>query len=277
PRSSASRRDLRLVADVNVAVRLVLLLAALGALALGALSAWRRDPAASADGARYTCPMHREVAAAAPDRCPICGMLLVLRAGGFRPPFAPTALDDEGIAVVGPKIFTRAVRAAAWIESPGLIDAHLYGDELDADVEDLRGSFVPTAAQDRSVGVRRVSGAPAPWDASTWVVHFRYDTTEARFEPGTVGWVQIAARPRQALLIPDSAVLQSDKGSYVLAAAPDGSMVRTPVTVGKIFSGNAIVTRGLKDQDRIAVASAFFLDAERRLFPPSEGASGPGP
>ncbi|MDP9034890.1 MAG: hypothetical protein M3O50_08780 [Myxococcota bacterium] len=263
---------------MNLAVRLVLLLAALGALALGTRSAWRGERSAGVEGVRYTCPMHPEVAADAPDRCPFCGMRLVPRArGGLRPSSATAALDDEAMAIMGPTVFTREVRAAAWVESPGLLAAHLYGDELDANPEDLGGVFAPTAAPDRIVGVRRVSLPPAPWDGSTWVVHFRYDSVAAHFETGTVGWVQIAAKPRRALLVPDSAVLQSDQGAYVLATAPDGTVRPRPVTVGKVFSGRAIVTGGLGGGDRIAVANAFFLDAERRLLPPAEGASGPGP
>jgi heavy metal-binding protein len=263
---------------VNVAVRLVLLFFAVGAGVVGVLSVRQPNPAAGADGARYTCPMHPDVAAAAPDRCPICGMPLARRVpGSSRNPPARGGSDAEEAYVVSPLAYSREVRAPAWVESPGVLAAHVYGDELPSPGEDNRGTFVPTAAPGRSIDVRRVAEPPAPWDASTWLVHFRYDAIDAPAGVGTVGWVKIPARPREALLIPDTAVLQSVEGPYVWAAGVEGTLVPKPVAVGKVFSGNAIVTAGLHAGDRIAVAGAFFFDAERRLTPESEGALEPGP
>ncbi|MHB1141702.1 MAG: heavy metal-binding domain-containing protein [Sulfuricaulis sp.] len=37
------------------------------------------EPAAPPQGAQYTCPMHPEVVASEPGRCPKCGMPLELR------------------------------------------------------------------------------------------------------------------------------------------------------------------------------------------------------
>ncbi len=263
---------------MNVAVRLVLLLFAAGAVVIGILSARQPVRPAVADGAPYTCPMHPEVASAGPDRCPICGMPLVRRAlGTSRNTPARGASDAEDAYVVRPLVYSREVRAPAWVETRGVVAAHVYVDELSSLGEDNRGAFVPTANHGPSLDVRRVAEPPVPWDASTWLVHFRYDALAAPADVGTVGWVNIPARPREALLIPDTAVLQSAEGPYVWALGVEGSHVPKPVAIGKVFSRNAIVSGGLHAGDRIAVAGAFFFDAERRLSPESEGAFEPGP
>ena len=271
---------------MNVAVRLVLLLFAIGAVALGALSSRQRARAAVGDGARYTCPMHPEVTAPAPDRCPICGMPLVRRAPGGQDASEDTSKDtSEDVTVLRPIVYSRAIRAPAWVERPGFLAAHLTRDELASlATEDSRASFVPTAAPGRhgdvtpgSAEVRPVADPPARWDASTWLVHFRCDALPAFAPVGTVGWVTLPARPREALLVPDSAVLGSAEGPYVWAASPAGTFGPRPVAIGRVFSGNAIVTAGLAPGDRVAVATAFFLDAGRRLSPGAEGALAPGP
>jgi multidrug efflux pump subunit AcrA (membrane-fusion protein) len=83
-----------------------------------------------------------------------------------------------------------------------------------------------------------------------------------------VGWVRLAARPRELLVVPTGAVLYSSHGPYLLVPAPDGrGFDRRPVVVGRLHRGLAVIVSGLTDQDTVVTANAFFVDAEQRLRP----------
>jgi multidrug efflux pump subunit AcrA (membrane-fusion protein) len=92
------------------------------------------------------------------------------------------------------------------------------------------------------------------------------------------GWVQLAARARQLLVVPASAVLYSGSGAYVLAAPPDGrTFTRRSVEIGTILDssyiaqlagdhfGAIVVLSGLQEGEQVVAGDTFFLDAERRL------------
>jgi multidrug efflux pump subunit AcrA (membrane-fusion protein) len=112
--------------------------------------------------------------------------------------------------------------------------------------------------------VRLDPAAPAPWDAATSLVRLR--AAGRSLVAGTVGQVSFAARARQLLAVPVSAVLQGPGGPYVLVASQDRhSFTRRPVDLGRVQFGYAPVLSGLASGERVAVMEAFFIDAERRL------------
>jgi hypothetical protein len=92
------------------------------------------------------------------------------------------------------------------------------------------------------------------------------------------GWLELAPRPRELLVVPSSALLYSGEGAYVLAAPPNGHrFTRRPVDIGRILDsgyaaglssdhfGAIVVLSGLEEGEQVVVGNAFFLDAERRL------------
>jgi cobalt-zinc-cadmium efflux system membrane fusion protein len=97
-------------------------------------------------------------------------------------------------------------------------------------------------------------------------VRFRAGGEGAGPRPGQAGWVVLTARQHRSLVVPDGAVIQSAAGPYVLVASPDNrTFSKQPVEIGKDFNGLGAVISGLGGGERMAVESAFFLDAERRL------------
>jgi len=78
--------------------------------------------------------------------------------------------------------------------------------------------------------------------------------------------------------VPESSVLYSAEGAYVLAAPAGGhAFSRRTIQVGRILdsgyvadraaerTGGIVVLSGLSEGERVVSADAFVLDAERRL------------
>src|SRR5262249_11421437 len=138
--------------------------------------------------------------------------------------------------------------------------------EVAALAPDARGSFALGAAPGTRLAVTRAAAPPEAWDQATARVRFRLDGDVARPGPGGAGWLSLPAETRPLLAIPDAAVLVSPEGASVLVASPDGrSFSKRRVELGRAFYGLSVVVSGLGAGERIAVESAFLLEAERRL------------
>jgi hypothetical protein len=267
------------------------LLVLLAACAVGAAFILTRGHDGS--GARYVCPMHSEVIELGAGECPICHMALepagasrvAINAGSPGSPAMgpeddaemtslpatsdPTYRPSADVDIVRRRVFSQEVRAPAWIEGGGAVQAVLYNDELATLVPGERAKFSPTAAPGTTVEVRLAPAPPAPSDGSTSRVRFELDVSRpgaAALGEGVVGWVKVAGKQREVLVVPYAAVLPSPEGPYVLVVSADGrTMRKRHVEIGKVFYGLAVVLSGLRYQERVAIRGAFFLDAERRL------------
>jgi hypothetical protein len=179
--------------------------------------------------------MHPEVAASAPGDCPICKMALepirdaprAARSLAMRPPI----VDGVRRRVLG-----APVRAPAWRSQKAEITALLHEDDLVGMAPGAHAQFFSDAAPAVGIDVRLLAEPPIAVDGSTCRVRFAIDRSAPALTidraPTEIGLLQIAARSRELLTVPASAVLYSDEGPYVLAASGD---------------------------------DAFFWDAERRL------------
>lgn len=269
----------RTTSSLVVAGRLILLLVAgLATASAFVLSRARDRWMQSSTEERYVCPMHPEVDSSTPGECPICRMALEpvrtsqrgASASAESPAFSlEESANLEEYKVVGAakrRVFALQVRAPAWLEDRGRVTAVLYNDQLAGLRPGEPGSFHPAAAPALGIDVRLTAESPSPWDGSTSRVHFRLGPGAPALEPGAAGWVTLAARPREQLVVPSSAVLYSPEGPYVLVAGADGrTFSKRRLAIGKVYGGFATVPSGLDDQEAIVVAGAFFLDAERRL------------
>ena len=185
---------------------------------------------------------------------------------------------DHGSTVVGKaqrRVFTLEVRAPAWHEAGGMVTAVLRKDELGGLAPGERGVFFSATTPSAGVPVRLSRAAPASWDSATSRVQFLAEGRGSGLRPGEVGWVRLAARPREVLVIPSSALLYSPAGPYVLAAdTDDGAPVKRRVEIGSVSRGLAVVLDGLEEGERIVVGSPFSWDAQRRLQPRHEEIAG---
>ena len=250
-----------------IAGRMLLLLFAAGA----AVSAFllTGEDAGSDPAAQYACPMHRDSTASAPGECPICGMALRRLGVGGSAPFASIDALARGqpdlVEVVRRRVFTHTLHAPAWLERPRMVRALLYDDEIKTLTPAEPALFYPTGPGPR-VDVRLATGLATPWDASTSLIEFHVEGVDPKLPIGTAGWVELANRPRSALVVPSSSILQVNEETYVLTVSGDGrAFAKRPVHIGKTVFGLTTVVSGLYERERVAARSVFFLDAERKL------------
>jgi hypothetical protein len=159
-------------------------------------------------------------------------------------------------------------RAPAWVEVDGTVVATLYADEIATRGAGQLGAFFSSSTPAAGVEVRSTGDAPEAWDRSTLHVRFRIDSNAATrpLRPGDIGWLKLAARQREAPVVPSSAIIEGADGPYLLVASANGRLlIRRPVRIGREFGGMAAVLSGLRSSERVLSRSAFFLDAERRL------------
>jgi len=268
-----------------LAGRVALLVAAAAAVVI-AFAARRTDEGAGGRGSgvtvQYTCAMHPQVTSPGPGECPICRMALE-RARTAAAPAGPRAPDDVpfrssyDVMWARPRPAPREMRAPAYVDvGDGFVVALFYNDEVAALDTGECGVFSAGATPGASWPVRFAGKTPTAWDDATSAVRLAVVATGAVPAPGTVGWVKLAPRARKTLVVPDSALLQSSAGPYVLTLAADRrAAAKRSVDIGRTLYGFTSIVSGLAEGERITVMDTFFVDAERRLgaAPPSTPAA----
>jgi hypothetical protein len=278
-----------------IIARLLLLIMAAALAAMSFALAWNADADSAASALHYGCPMHPEVTSPTPGECSICRMALepvkkkpdaeaatmpavVSSAAGVES-FSLQSRQQQLIAPATRRVVTEEVIAPAWLEAHGRVVALLYKDELVGLSPGERGVFLRSKKSNASIEVRLTDDAPTRWDEGTVQVHFRADPDSAsasgnvaptlpKPEPaaGAGGWVKLAPKSRELLLVPSPAVLRSAKGPYALVAGDhDHHFIQRDIEIGQVHAGHLAVLSGLREGERIVVGNAFFVDAERRL------------
>jgi hypothetical protein len=274
-----------------VTLRVLLLLAATGAVLAGLAIAIHHQPSADS-GARYTCPMHPEVQTKEQGECPICHMALEPTGGeatgktgshGAMQGMADlVAVENvhrhkivDFVRMRSLILNIREMRGPAWVEEDGTISALLYKDQVAALSANETGTFIPTRTPTATIAVKRTVNPEAPWPESPWdrsTSRIRFHLDGARsggneIMPGQVGWLVLSPKAREVLGVPASAVLQSPEGPYVLAWVDGLKFEKRQIEIGETFlkQGFAVVLSGLTARDRVVSKATFFVDANRRL------------
>lgn len=160
----------------------------------------------------------------------------------------------------GQEMFRLVDLSGVWVE------ASLY--EIDAarvalgDEAHLALAYDPAAAR-----AGRVSYVYPEIDAATRTLRVRFDVVNPKLDwkPGMFVDVELAGRPREALVVPDEAVLDTGERKLVFVEAAPGRFEPREVTVGERRSGEAEILAGLAAGERVATRANFLLDSESRL------------
>lgn len=113
----------------------------------------------------------------------------------------------------------------------------------------------------------RVSYVFPTVDEKTRTIKVRIEVENPRTElkPEMFADVQISAQPRQALVVPDDAIIDSGTRKLVFVALGDGKLSPREVKTGDSAHGAVEIRGGLKDGDEVATGASFLLDSESRL------------
>ena len=114
-------------------------------------------------------------------------------------------------------------------------------------------------------------------------VRFDFPNPKTALKPGMFASVELSLAPADALVIPDSAVMDTGERQVVFVETAPGRLEPREVRVGVRSAGRAEVRSGLAEGERVAIKANFLLDSESRLRaafaapPPTRGPGVRGP
>ena len=85
--------------------------------------------------------------------------------------------------------------------------------------------------------------------------------------PGGFATATIRSGTTVAPLLPESAVLADDEGSYVYIVGPDNTVVRRAIETGMITSRGVAITGGLSGDEQVVLRAGGFLNPGERVNP----------
>jgi RND family efflux transporter MFP subunit len=175
-------------------------------------------------------------------------------------------------------VLTRAVEPGQ-VVGPG--DGALFRVAKDGEMEiraqlteqDLARLEVGDSAEVTPVGSSR-SFAGTIWQISPVVdpqtrqgavrIQLRYDPA---LRPGGFGSATIRSGTVVAPRLPESAVLNDEKGYYVYTVAPDGKVVRRDIKVGDVSEAGVVVRSGLQGDEKVVLSAGAFLNPGDEVTP----------
>ncbi|MHB1566336.1 MAG: efflux RND transporter periplasmic adaptor subunit [Acidiferrobacter sp.] len=96
----------------------------------------------------------------------------------------------------------------------------------------------------------------------TVTARLSFQTRRGTLKPGMYADATIVSRPRTALAVPESAVLRTAGGDYVMVGQKYGHFLPVQVALGPATGGWIAVDRGLKAGDRVVDNAQFLLYSE---------------
>ena len=76
-----------------------------------------------------------------------------------------------------------------------------------------------------------------------------------------------AAARTVAPVLPESALMSDDKGSYVYIVGKDNKVIRRDVTLGNVTASGIIISKGLNGSESIVLRAGGFLNPGETVRP----------
>lgn len=86
------------------------------------------------------------------------------------------------------------------------------------------------------------------------------DNKDGLLKLGMYTTVHFLDKPKEQIAIPEKALLQGEKSSYVLVQIADNKFVHTPVEVEATKDGKAIIEKGLQQGQKIIFEGGYYLN-----------------
>jgi membrane fusion protein (multidrug efflux system) len=98
-------------------------------------------------------------------------------------------------------------------------------------------------------------------DAATGTVQMRAELPNPKLEllPGQYVRVRVIAGTQQAIVVPQTAVMQNEGGRFVWVAGGDGKAMPRPIRAGSWLGDDWVVLEGLKQGDSVIVDNLVRL------------------
>jgi RND family efflux transporter MFP subunit len=127
-------------------------------------------------------------------------------------------------------------------------------------------------------------GNPQPFVGRIWLLGAVIDpqsrlgevrialTPNAALRPGAFARSQVTLAKAQRPVLPQTAVMADNDGSYVYVVSRDGQVRRRPVNVGNVIPSGVVITAGLSGRERVVSMDGGFLHGGEKVTVASVGA-----
>jgi HlyD family secretion protein len=95
-------------------------------------------------------------------------------------------------------------------------------------------------------------------------IQLKYDPA---LRPGGFATAVIRSGSIRAPLLPESAVQNDDKGSFVYVVGPGNKAVRRDVKVGDVSDAGVVILSGLQGHEKVVLSAGAFLNPGDRVTP----------
>ena len=99
-------------------------------------------------------------------------------------------------------------------------------------------------------------------------------TADPNLRPGAFARAEVTVSNAERIVLPQTAVLTDDKGSYVLIVDSTGKIERRAVHVSGIIDAGVTIDQGVSPEDQVVATAGAFLQVGETVKPVSQGASG---
>jgi multidrug efflux pump subunit AcrA (membrane-fusion protein) len=99
-------------------------------------------------------------------------------------------------------------------------------------------------------------------------------TPDPNLRPGAFARAEVTVSNAQRIVLPQTAVLTDDKGSYVLVVDSHDKVERRAVKVSGMVAEGVTIAAGVGEKDRVVATAGAFLQVGETVRPVAAGAGG---
>ncbi|MFP5413333.1 MAG: efflux RND transporter periplasmic adaptor subunit [Gammaproteobacteria bacterium] len=135
------------------------------------------------------------------------------------------------------------------------------------DASAVGGATKPAGAAGQPSGKLNFTGSRVDPQLGTVQLRAEFANPDSRLLPGQYLRLAVEIGETDAILVPQSAVQQGDRGSFVWVVGDDDTVAPRPVTTGEWVGRDWVVREGLKAGERVAVDNLIRLRPGAKVAP----------